>query len=83
MAESAYSGSARRTISQHIKKHKKEGMGQKRAVAAAMSEARRKGQKAPPKRKGSKGKSRGGSKAQHAKAGRKGGKAKARKSKSS
>lgn len=51
MASSAYSRSARRTISRHIRKHKKEGMPQKQAVAAAMSEARRKGKKVPAKTK--------------------------------
>lgn len=51
MASSAYSCSARRTISRHIRKHKKEGMPQKQAVAAAMSEARRKGKKVPTKKK--------------------------------
>lgn len=57
MAQSAYSQKARKSISRHIKKHKKEGMPQKQAVAAAMSEQRRKGRKVPA-RKG-KGKAKG------------------------
>lgn len=44
---SAYSQKSRDKISRHIKKHKKEGMPQDQAVAAAMSEARRKGMKVP------------------------------------
>ena len=78
MAGSSYSSSSRKQISRHIKIHKKEGMPQRQAVAAAMSEARRSGKKVP-KRKGAKKSKRGGSKSQHAKAGRKGGKAAARK----
>lgn len=86
MAKSAYSSSARRTISKHVRKHRKEGMPQDQAVAAAMSEARRSGKKAPSRRKGKSKKAnrpRKGTKTakkrQAAKAGRKGGKATARK----
>lgn len=42
-----YSQTAREFISDHIEKHREEGMKQDRAVAAAMSEARRKGLKVP------------------------------------
>ena len=44
---SDYSENAREFISEHIKEHRKEGMPQDQAVAAAMSEARRKGMKVP------------------------------------
>ena len=85
MAQSAYSQSARNKISRHIRKHKKEGMPQRQAVAAAMSEARRDGKKVPKRKSAKKGArkqtKRGGTKAQKAKAGRKGGKATARKNK--
>lgn len=48
MAEdSDYSENAREFVSEHIKKHRHEGMPQDQAVAAAMSEARRKGLKVP------------------------------------
>lgn len=48
MAEkSDYSENAREFVSDHIKKHRHEGMPQDQAVAAAMSEARRKGLKVP------------------------------------
>lgn len=48
MAEkSEYSEKAREFISDHVKKHRHEGMEQDQAVAAAMSEARRKGLKVP------------------------------------
>lgn len=78
MAESQYSDSARRTISKHVRKHKKEGMPQRQAVAAAMSEARRKGKKVPARtRSGSRKK--GGAEAQKKRAGAKGGRATARK----
>ena len=82
MAESAYSKSSRRKISRHIKKHKKEGMPQKQAVAAAMSEARRSGKKTPSRKRGGRkkgGTKKGGSTAQKKRAGRKGGKATAKK----
>lgn len=42
-----YSDNAREFISEHIEKHKDDGMKQDRAVAAAMDEARRKGYKVP------------------------------------
>lgn len=45
--ESDYSENAREFISEHIKEHREEGMPQRQAVAAAMSEARRKGMKVP------------------------------------
>jgi hypothetical protein len=38
-------------MSRHIKRHMRKGMSQKRAVAAAYSEARRKGHKVPKKSK--------------------------------
>lgn len=48
MAEKpAYSKEAREFISEHVKEHRHEGMPQDQAVAAAMSEARRKGMKVP------------------------------------
>jgi hypothetical protein len=43
--------SSRSFMQRHIKKHIEQGMEQKRAVAAAYSEARRKGYKVPKKRK--------------------------------
>lgn len=52
MAESSYSPKSRDMISKHIKKHKEEGMPQRQAVAAAMSEARRSGKKVPARKKG-------------------------------
>lgn len=45
--KSDYSENAREFVSDHIKKHRHEGMPQDQAVAAAMSEARRKGLKVP------------------------------------
>jgi hypothetical protein len=42
----------RRMVSRHIKLHKREGMPQDQAVAAALSEARRKGYKVSPRRRG-------------------------------
>ena len=42
-----YSENSREFISEHVKKHMHEGMPQDQAVAAAMSEARRKGMKVP------------------------------------
>lgn len=53
MATSAYSSSARKSISKHIRKHRAEGMPQDQAVAAAMSEARRAGKKTPARKRGS------------------------------
>lgn len=87
MAESAYSDAARSKISRHIRIHKKEGMPQKQAVAAAMSEARREGKKVPKRRSAKKrgakksAKRSGGTKSQKKRAGAKGGRATARKSK--
>lgn len=40
-------------IGSHVKKHRKEGMPQDQAVAAAMSEARRSGKKTPARKRGS------------------------------
>ena len=85
MASSAYSQKSRSSISRHIRKHRKEGMPQDQAVAAAMSEQRRKGRKVPARKgkaakKGSAKKRGGSTKSKKAKAGRKGGKATARKS---
>ena len=54
MAESSKSG--RQFVSRHVKRHKKKGMGQRQAVAAALSEARRKGKKVSPRRRGKTGK---------------------------
>ena len=45
--ESEYSERSREFISEHIKEHREDGMPQDQAVAAAMSEARRKGMKVP------------------------------------
>ena len=45
--ESEYSENAREFIHEHIKEHRDDGMPQRQAVAAAMSEARRKGMKVP------------------------------------
>lgn len=42
-----YSENAREFIAEHIKEHRHQGMPQDQAVAAAMSEARRKGLKVP------------------------------------
>jgi len=50
MAEK-YSDDAREFVSDHVKKHMHEGMPQDQAVAAAMSEARRKGMKVPDEKK--------------------------------
>lgn len=44
-----YSKKASASIGRHIRRHKKEGMPQRQAVAAAMSEQRRKGRKVPPR----------------------------------
>jgi len=46
----AYSKRSRKFIGRHVRMHRHEGMGPKRAVAAAMSEARRKGLKVPRRR---------------------------------
>lgn len=43
--------SARSFMQRHIRRHMKKGMDQKRAVAAAYSEARRKGYKVPRTKK--------------------------------
>lgn len=45
-----YSEESREFISKHVKEHMHEGMPQDQAVAAAMSEARRKGMKVPEER---------------------------------
>lgn len=45
--KSDYSEESREFIQEHIKEHREEGMPQRQAVAAAMSEARRKGMKVP------------------------------------
>lgn len=45
--ESEYSEKAREFIHEQVKEHRDEGMPQRQAVAAAMSEARRKGMKVP------------------------------------
>ena len=42
---------ARSFMQRHIKKHMEEGMEQKRAVAAAYSEARKKGDSVPKRKK--------------------------------
>lgn len=49
MAEKSgdYSDEAREFIEKHVKEHRHEGMPQDQAIAAAMSEARRKGLKVP------------------------------------
>ncbi|HVL49864.1 MAG TPA: DUF6496 domain-containing protein [Candidatus Thermoplasmatota archaeon] len=50
--KSEYSDNAREFISEHTKKHiKEDDMPQDQAVAAAMSEARRKGMKVPEEKK--------------------------------
>lgn len=49
MAQGAYSSSSRKMISKHVKKHRREGMPQDQAVAAAMDEARRRGLRVPEK----------------------------------
>jgi hypothetical protein len=46
--------SARSFMQRHTKKHMEEGMEQKRAVAAAYSEARKKGYNVPKRKKRSK-----------------------------
>jgi hypothetical protein len=46
------SKTTRSFIQRHIRRHKRKGMDQKRAVAAAYSEARRKGHRVPKKKKG-------------------------------
>jgi hypothetical protein len=56
MAESSKQG--RQMVSRHVRKHKKEGMGQRQAVAAALSEARRSGKKVSPRRRSSTAKGR-------------------------
>lgn len=53
MAQSKYSESARESIGKHVRKHRKEGMPQDQAIAAAMSEARRSGKKVPGRKRGS------------------------------
>jgi len=45
--KSGYSEASREFISEHVKEHMHQGMPQDQAVAAAMSEARRKGMKVP------------------------------------
>jgi hypothetical protein len=50
--KSDYSDEARAFISEHIKEHRHEGMPQDQAVAAALSEARRKGMKVPEEDEG-------------------------------
>ncbi|HET6403750.1 MAG TPA: hypothetical protein VFH78_03825 [Candidatus Thermoplasmatota archaeon] len=50
--KSDYSETSREFISEHIRKHRHEGMPQDQAVAAAMSEARRKGMKVPDEDEG-------------------------------
>jgi hypothetical protein len=42
---------AQRFVSRHVRRHKKKGMPQSQAVAAALSEARRKGKRVPPRRR--------------------------------
>lgn len=50
--DSGYSEKARKFLSKEIEHHVEDkGMDQDRAVAAAMSEARRKGLKVPPEKK--------------------------------
>ena len=49
---SAYGEKARGFLSEEIRHHREKGMPQDQAVAAAMSEARRKGLKVPPEEKG-------------------------------
>jgi len=78
MAGSSYSQAARKQISRHVKIHRKEGMPQRQAVAAALSEARRSGKKVP-KRKAAKRKRAGRSR--RSKAAAKAGRASARKRK--
>jgi hypothetical protein len=51
MARAKTSKGAQGFMKKHIKKHMHEGMGQKRAVAAAYSEARRKGYRVPKSKK--------------------------------
>lgn len=46
--------SSRSFMQRHIKKHIEQGMEQKRAVAAAYSEARRKGYKVPKRKQSTK-----------------------------
>lgn len=48
---SSYSRKSKRSISRHVKRHKRKGMPQKQAVAAAMSEQRRKGRKVPARKR--------------------------------
>lgn len=52
---SSYSKRGRDTVSRHVRRHRKKGMPQRQAVAAAMSEARRKGRKVPSRRRARKG----------------------------
>ncbi|HVL87563.1 MAG TPA: DUF6496 domain-containing protein, partial [Candidatus Thermoplasmatota archaeon] len=47
----SYSSQARSLVSRHVSRHRRKGMGQKQAVAAALSEARRKGRKVPARRR--------------------------------
>jgi hypothetical protein len=81
MAESSKSG--RSMVSRHVKMHKREGMKQSQAVAAALSEARRSGKKVSPRRRGGSKtgtrKSTPGRKMTRTQAARKGGRARARK----
>ena len=49
--KSSYSRKSRKSISRHIRRHKRKGMPQKQAVAAAMSEQRRKGRKVPSRKR--------------------------------
>lgn len=50
-----YSEESREFIGKHVKEHMHEGMPQDQAVAAAMSEARRKGMKVPEEKDSKKG----------------------------
>ena len=54
-SESEYSEEAREFIHEHVREHRHEGMPQDQAVAAAMSEARRKGLKVPREERGDEG----------------------------
>ncbi|MGQ0535742.1 MAG: hypothetical protein ACT4PT_06700 [Methanobacteriota archaeon] len=59
MPERKYSRGAQTLISRHIRRHKKKGMGEMQAVAAAISEARRKGRRVPARRRSPKTKGKG------------------------